>query len=365
MVTYRDVDGLLAPSRPSFLAKIFRSGCGSDRGRAHRSAERCTGRASSTPHAVLTGALEPTPQTITWEVPGTYTYTVLPLITSLDVMSWGAEGGSTHRSHHGPSGGARVTTRLSVTPGEELQINFCGKGGDGASSRYGGCDATGGAGGYNGGGSGGAGCYAKAGGAGRGGPTDIRKAPFGPGQRLVVAAGAGGTSTGVGTPSTGVGGSGGGLTGDRGQDAYWPYAQGQGSAGGGGGTQTEGGPVGPVNAEIPQTVGALATGGSGGAVASGAHTTQAAAVVVEAVAITAAVVAPQRATSGEQRVAVVAAAAAEAASVRRDQSSRPVSSMPTARCRSLLLPRVSDPPRAWPVARPKGQFPSGASSSIR
>jgi gliding motility-associated-like protein len=165
------------------------------------------------------------------------TYTVPPCVTSITVVAAGAKGG-------GNSGGAgaKVTATLSVTPGDVLEI------------RVGGTGACPGA-GYNGGGLGKNANNIGNTSCGGGGATDIRVAPYGLANRILVASGGGGMGGGTSDGSGGAGGCQNGVAGIS------PFG-----AGGQGGTQFNGGNGGPPwiasgNAGLP---GALAVGGNGG-----------------------------------------------------------------------------------------------------
>jgi len=150
------------------------------------------------------------PGRVTFEYTGApQTWTVPDGVTSVAVDLWGAQGGGSW----GGSGG-RVQATLSVTPGQELQVN------------------VGGAGGWRRGGFNGGGGDRSIVGFGGGGASDIRVGTAALPDRVVVAAGGGGAGWGA-TPVGGAGGAGGGLEGGAGADAC--------GAGGGGGTQTAGG----------------------------------------------------------------------------------------------------------------------------
>ncbi len=165
--------------------------------------------------------------TQSWQVPAG--------VTAVDVELLGAQG-------EGAFGGlgARVRATIPVTAGSTLQIRVGGAGRNNV-------------GGFNGGASGG---YA---GTAGGGASDVRNGAFALNDRLVVAAGGGGSKSV--DPALGkVGGSGGGLVGEA--AAGDPCA-------GGGGTQTQGGAGGDANAS-PGAFGAgggavgWAGGGGGG-----------------------------------------------------------------------------------------------------
>jgi hypothetical protein len=187
---------------------------------------------------------------------GVQEFTVPAGTTSLSIEAyggWGASGLTVDGVAANPGGiGAMVVTNLAVSPGEVLRIIV---GGDGHLSP---------AGGFNGGGARGLGagprCGAIKGGNGGagGGATEIRRAPFGLGDRLVVAGGGGG---GSGDSAGGLGSNGGdgfGPSGDFGSGA-------PGANGGGPGTQSgpgAGGSGGSASAD--GTAGTGITGGEGG-----------------------------------------------------------------------------------------------------
>lgn len=135
-------------------------------------------------------------------------FTVPSCVNSIVVDVRGAQGGS----GYGPNTnyGGRVVCTLAVTPGEVLQINVGGQGGQSQ-------------GGWNGGGAGDAAGY------GGGGASDIRRGGTSLNDRVVVAGGGGGG--GFWSGSEVVGGKGGGLVGQAGFRA-------PNSAGGDGGTQS-------------------------------------------------------------------------------------------------------------------------------
>lgn len=177
--------------------------------------------------------------TVTFNYTGAaQTWTVPPCVTSISVDVRGAEGG-------GPTGGngARVThPSLAVTPGQVLQINVGGAGGQPA-------------GGWNGGGIGFVGSVTSRGG---GGASDIRTGAYALADRIIVAGGGGGS--GGGSPTVGAGGGGGCATGLTGTGS--PYQ----TTGGSGGTQTAGGIGGPPWTGGGQwgVNGTLGNGGNGG-----------------------------------------------------------------------------------------------------
>ena len=166
-------------------------------------------------------------------------WTVPPCVTSITITAAGAKGGG------GAAGGngAIVTGTLAVTPGQVLQIRVGGTG-----SCTGTC-----AGGYNGGGNGDPGSWNSCGG---GGASDVRIAPYGIANRIIVGSGGGGRAGG--TPTTSAGGAGGCATGTAGIGSF--------GGAGAGGTQTNGG-AGGFPYAAPGTngqAGSLGQGGNGG-----------------------------------------------------------------------------------------------------
>ena len=129
------------------------------------------------------------------------TYTVPVGVTSIQLETWGAQGGSTTGLDGLPATGGLggyAIGNLDVTPGQVLNVYVGGAG------------VPAGAGGYNGGGTGATyGCSG-------GGASDVRIAPYSLTDRAIVAAGGGGGS--YGSYSSG-GGHGGGLIGNVGGSA--------------------------------------------------------------------------------------------------------------------------------------------------
>ena len=145
---------------------------------------------------------------------GVQTYTVPTCVFLLDVEVAGAEGGGASGSG---GDGSLVTGTISVTPGQVLEIYVGGMG-----------SVTGG--GFNGGGIGKPGGVGSGGG---GGASDIRVAPYGLNDRVVVG-GAGGGCGGGDTYAEG--GSGGDPSGTTGMASYGsPGGGGTAAAGGAGG----------------------------------------------------------------------------------------------------------------------------------
>ncbi|HEX6164408.1 MAG TPA: glycine-rich protein [Vicinamibacterales bacterium] len=180
------------------------------------------------------------------------TFTVPAGVTQVNITAYGAQGGA--GAGAGPAGGlgGSVTARITVTPGEVLQVNVGGAGAAGAG---------GGAGGFNGGGAAGAGAVQ---GGGGGGASDVRQGGVALANRVVVAAGGGGSGP-VGTGGTG--GAGGGLNGSNGTAGTAGAAADDGD-GGGGGTQAAGGAGGTGSLGADGAAGVSGVGGAGGANAS-------------------------------------------------------------------------------------------------
>ena len=150
---------------------------------------------------------------------GIQTYTVPPGVGSIQIETWGAEGGTGTYAGVTPSGGlgGYSVGNLIVTPGQILNVFVGGQG-----------NSTG-PGGYNGGG-----MAATNYGAEGGGASDVRVSPYGLNDRVIVGGGGGGAAFGS-TPSNG--GNGGGLIGLAGSN-------GDEFIGGSGGTQVAGGAAG-------------------------------------------------------------------------------------------------------------------------
>lgn len=151
----------------------------------------------------------------------TFDWTVPTGVYVVTVDAYGAEGGGF--GGFGGAGGKGGHTRavINVTPGEVLRAAVGGKGVA-----------------FNGAGTGGV-TLSNSGATG-GGATDIRRTPYGVGDRLVVGGGGGGGGNSSGGPtSSGPGGFGGYSAGGNGTGyggGFNPYGQ-----GGGGGTQVGGG----------------------------------------------------------------------------------------------------------------------------
>ena len=170
----------------------------------------------------------------TFSALGTYAFKVPKDVNSIIVDVFGAQGGMGRIGGSGGLGG-RTVSELQVTPGDTLQINVGGRGGDASSNL-----TDGGAGGFNGGATGGDTTFNGAGGGG-GGASDMRIGMT----TLVVAGGGGGSGGGTnccgGVSVGGAGGAGGGLNGSPGATV--------GGAGGGGATDVMGGAAGGAGAD--------------------------------------------------------------------------------------------------------------------
>lgn len=168
---------------------------------------------------------------------GVQTYTVPPCVTELQIVAAGAEGG-------GPNGGngAIVSGVIAVTPGQVLEVYVGGLGA---------CPGAG----FNGGGQGTNAAGAGNGGCGGGGASDVRIAPYGLGNRVIVAGGGGGMGGGNTDAIGGVGGCPVGTSGNS------PFGQ-----GGFGASTTAGGNGGPpwIAGGGTGLAGSLGNGGAGG-----------------------------------------------------------------------------------------------------
>ena len=164
------------------------------------------------------------------------TYVVPSCILQLEVVVNGANGGGLSSI-----GGATVSGLIDVEEGQVIEIRV---------GNSGGCPY----GGYNGGGDGGIANTTSNGGCGGGGASDIRIAPYGISDRIVVAAGGGGMGGGN-TDATG--GNGGCLNGGTGVSPF--------GLGGHGGTAFSGGNGGPpwISSGNTGGTGSVAQGGNG------------------------------------------------------------------------------------------------------
>ena len=168
-------------------------------------------------------------------------FTVPSGVTQVTLDAFGAEGGGAPPFSAGGLGGEGLST-VAVTPGQTLQVNVGGAGGDRGSALPNG--------GANGGGTGGTGNGAL-GGSGGGGASDVRTGSFTLAERIVVGGGGGGGGTFAG-------GAGGGTTGGTQTAGSDPAAHGT------GGTQSAGGTGGTLSGVPSGADGASGTGGAGG-----------------------------------------------------------------------------------------------------
>ena len=196
--------------------------------------------AGATSPCGATGALSGS--TCSYTTVGRDTFTVPAGVTSARIEAYGgAGGGLSYRYGGGGLGGGAMGT-VNVVPGEVLRVTVAGQG------------KIGGQGGFGGGANAGIGVMTNGGG---GGASDLRRAPYGAADRLVVAGGGGGAGNG-GDGSGGDGGHGGGTNGNQGQNGPNPPS----GAGGKGGTQSAGGLGGFVGGAAGDASG---NGGAGGA----------------------------------------------------------------------------------------------------
>ena len=164
---------------------------------------------------------------------GAQPWTVPAGVTTASFELLGAEGGASYTARPGGKG-ARVQATLLVTPGETLQILVGGKA-EGFGSEVGG---------FNGGG----GAIVMGGvdsiSGGGGGASDVRRAPFGLTDRLLVAGGGGGAGGAGSSGPSGIAASAGGAGGDSasagGTGAPAPAGPNGQAAGGGGGAPGSG-----------------------------------------------------------------------------------------------------------------------------
>ncbi len=169
-------------------------------------------------------------------------WTVPAGVTSIDVEAYGAEAGLSTGSAGTPGKGGKLTAKLTVSPGDILNIYVGGKGGNGS-------PGVGGTAGWNGGAPGESYSGGRGGGGG-GGATDIRKNGTDLTDRIFTV----GSGGGCGHNGSGEsGGNGGGLIGQKGSNNY----------GGGGGTQTAGGAGGDAGSGRIGDPGTLGKGGRG------------------------------------------------------------------------------------------------------
>jgi hypothetical protein len=217
-----------------------------------------TAPAATTPSTVAAITTPAVPVTQTFGTPGTFDFVVPAGVTTITVDLFGAAGGNIS-SREGGLGG-HATTTFAVTPGETLQINVGGVGGD-VVGRF---NPTRGVAGLNGGGTGGQGSSGSGGtgAGGGGGASDVRQGGTSLANRVVVAGGGGGAAPQ--TTNTGAG-AGGGLEGTAGATSGTGSGDG---VGGGPGTQSAGGAGGAAGTTPPGFTpgfdGTAGTGGTGG-----------------------------------------------------------------------------------------------------
>jgi hypothetical protein len=196
------------------------------------------------------------------------TFTVPPRVTHVTVTAYGASGGSfPSSSKPAVAFGAAVNATIAVKPGQSLMVYVGGKG-------------NGQAGGFNGGGAGGHG------GNGGGGSSDVRTGKGDLAERIIVAAGGGGSGdtgflydSGSYICPGGAGGKGGATVG--GDGGYGGCIAGGGGAGGSARAGGAGGAAGPLGGSSlpgsntpcrggPGAPGNLLDGGTGASVCAGA-----------------------------------------------------------------------------------------------
>jgi hypothetical protein len=176
----------------------------------------------------------------------------VPHVKWLHVDVRGAAGSGTSRE---VARGARVYALIPASLDKELVV-YVGGAGNGAE------------GGFNGGGAGGLTPYCSTcGGYGGGGASDIRLGDGTLGDRVIVAAGAGGLGGDADKSPGGAGGSGGGSVGGSGHDGSGSGSYSCGGDGGSGGTQTAGGAGGEGGqcGGARGVEGTVGIGGAGGA----------------------------------------------------------------------------------------------------
>lgn len=167
-----------------------------------------------------------TPLSVTFNYTGAVQYYTVPAcVTSIEVTCAGAQGGGNTGNSQGGRG-CIMTGTIAVTPGQVLEIYV---GGQGTLIN----------GGWNGGGNGWSGApTSQLGSYGGGGASDIRIAPYGLANRVVVGGGGGGSASQSGQYTI-PGGNGGCINGFAGAGS--PFT----GTGGGGGTQFAPGAAGP------------------------------------------------------------------------------------------------------------------------
>ena len=143
---------------------------------------------------------------------GANTFVVPADVHCIFVDAIGAQGGQGANATASGGFGGQVVALMTVLPGQSLQVNVGGAGGDAAG-------VVPGAGGFNGGAPGGVGVIGTASGGGGGGASDVRQGGTGPDSIVLIAAGGGGTGD---NDAGGAGGAGGieGQDGGNGQFAH-------------------------------------------------------------------------------------------------------------------------------------------------
>lgn len=186
----------------------------------------------------------------TFDVVGSADFVVPAGVIRLTIDTHGAQGGNSNGGPPNPQGGlgGRTFATVTVTPGETVQVNVGGAGGNGASG-----SSNGGA---NGGGAG-AGTDGISGGGG--GASDVRRGGTAVSDRVVVAGGGGGAGAFVVGGDGGAGGGDAPTAGENGSN--FDFDQG---LGGGAGSGVAGGSGGGG-----QVTGASGSAGQGGAGALG------------------------------------------------------------------------------------------------
>jgi hypothetical protein len=220
-----------------------------------------------TPLVVLAGTTAASADTQDFTTPGTTVFTVPANVTCIDATVWGADGGAGSAGSAAAGGlGGKSEATLTVVPGETLNVDVGGHGGDAVTS-------TPGTSGSNGGGAGGTGSEESGGGGG--GMSDVRV-----GSTPVIVAGGGGGG-GSFSGITNIGGEGGGNGTDGGSGIHATGGQAGGSGGAAGtsagsgvtaataGSAGQGGAGGSGDGGGGGGGGGATGGGGGGAVAAG------------------------------------------------------------------------------------------------
>ncbi len=173
------------------------------------------------------------------------TFTVPACVTSITFQAWGAQGNNSTGASPGIGGlGGYATGSLSVTPGQQFQVNVGGQNGWNGGGNFGGNGQ----------------CGEGPGGVG-GGASDIRSGGTSLSDRILVAGGGGGggAAGNCSFAAGGAGGEGGGTTGGNGVQNYnWGQP-----VGGRGGSQSAGG-AGALSCDISNLDGLPGSFGVGG-----------------------------------------------------------------------------------------------------